>query len=156
VWRVLARAGVRDADLADASQEVFIIVANKLEQLEEGTKVTTWLYGISVRVAANQRRKVARKREELSESPGDSVQADERESPEQAVALAQARRQLVRLLDELSEEQRIVFELFELEELTCPAIAEALGIPLGTAYTRLRAARSAIALKAAELTEAQS
>ena len=153
VWRVLARAGVRDADLKDASQEVFIIVANKLGQLEEGTKVTTWLYGIAVRVAANQRRKVQRKREELTDQPDESIGGDERNSPEQAIVRAQARAQLSKLLDELTPEQRIVFELFELEEMTCQAIADALAIPLGTTYTRLRAARAVLAAKAARLAE---
>jgi RNA polymerase sigma-70 factor (ECF subfamily) len=150
VWRVLARAGVRDADLQDASQEVFIIVANKLGQLDENTKVTTWLHGIAVRVAANQRRKLQRKREDLTSNAGVSLETDERDGPEHAALRARARVLLAELLDALPDEQRTVFELFELEEMTCQAIADTLGIPLGTVYTRLRTARIAIAAKAEE------
>jgi RNA polymerase sigma-70 factor (ECF subfamily) len=150
VWRVLARAGVRDADLKDASQEVFIVVASKLAQLEENTKVTTWLYGITVRVAANARRKVQRKREDLTDEAGFTLVADERESPEQVVERTRARVLLAELLDALPPEQRIVFELFELEEMTCQAIADSLGIPLGTVYTRLRTARLTITARASE------
>lgn len=153
VWRVLTRCGVRDADLKDAAQEVFIVVANKLDQLDEATKLTTWLYGIAIRVGANQRRKTQRKREELTEQPGESLVASD--DPEAAIARAEARVRLAELLEELPAEQRIVFELFELEEMTCPAIADALGIPIGTTYSRLRAARLTLAAKAKLLAEAE-
>jgi RNA polymerase sigma-70 factor, ECF subfamily len=152
VWRVLARAGVRDADLKDALQEVFIVVAGKLDQLETEVKATTWLYGIAVRVAANQRRKVQRKREDLTAAHDETLVAGDGGNPEEIAVRAQARAQLASMLEELPGEQRIVFEMFELEEMACPAIAEALGIPLGTTYTRLRAARAALTARAAELT----
>ncbi len=48
---------------------------------------------------------------------------------------------LWRLLGELDERKREVLILAELEEMTAPEIAEAIGIPLNTAYSRLRAAR---------------
>ncbi len=153
VWRVLARAGVRDADSRDALQEVFIVVAGKLHTLDDETKPTTWLYGIAIRVAANQRRKVQRKREDLTAEHDDTI-ANGAFDPEASLARAEARAQLAEMLDALPPEQRIVFEMFELEEMTCPAIAEALGIPLGTTYTRLRAARTALAAKAAEARDA--
>lgn len=151
VWRVLARAGVRDADLKDASQEVFIIVADKLGQLEPDAKVTTWLYGIAIRVAANQRRKVQRKREDFTGEAAFDETHDEADGPEQIAVRAEARTQLAELLEALVPEQRIVFEMFELEEMTCPDIAKTLGIPLGTTYTRLRAARAAVVESAQRL-----
>jgi RNA polymerase sigma-70 factor (ECF subfamily) len=153
VWRVLARAGVRDADLKDASQEVFIIVANKLDELDEQTKVTTWLFGIAIRVAANQRRKVQRKREDFTSEGTLAATRDHADSPEHIAVRAQARAQLAMLLEGLAPDQRIVFEMFELEEMTCPDIAKVLGIPLGTTYTRLRAARAAVVSGAQRLAE---
>jgi RNA polymerase sigma-70 factor (ECF subfamily) len=45
------------------------------------------------------------------------------------------------ILEELDEPKRDVFQMAELDELTVPEIAELLGIPLNTAYSRLRAAR---------------
>lgn len=146
------RAGVREADLKDASQEVFIIVASKLGQFDEATKMTTWLYGIAVRVAANHRRKVQRKREDLVDSPDETIRAGEDEGPEQRTFRAEALAQLAELLDSLPPDQRVVFELFELEEMSCPAIADALAVPLGTVYTRLRAARATLAVRAQGLT----
>ena len=151
VWRVLARAGVRDADLADATQEVFMVVAKQLGGFDERAKITTWLYGIAIRVGANHRRKVLRKREDFAGDDLDSVRDDDDKNPEQVAVRAETRAQLARALEAITPDQRIVFEMFELEEMTCPAIAETLGIPLGTTYTRLRAARVAFAAHAKRL-----
>lgn len=140
VWRALARSGVRDADLRDATQEVFMVVARKLHEREGTSTLTTWLYGIAVRVAANHRRKAHLRREELTDEPPE--RATKRDDPENALAREQARERLARILDEIPIDQRIVFVMFELEEMPCPAIAAALGIPVGTVYTRLRAARA--------------
>jgi RNA polymerase sigma-70 factor (ECF subfamily) len=41
----------------------------------------------------------------------------------------------------MTEEHRIVFVLFELEQLTTPEIATMLGVPVGTVASRLRRAR---------------
>ncbi|HYJ08959.1 MAG TPA: sigma factor-like helix-turn-helix DNA-binding protein, partial [Polyangiaceae bacterium] len=52
------------------------------------------------------------------------------------------REELDRGLLSLPFEQRTVFVLYELEGFTLPQIGEALGIPLGTATSRLRRARA--------------
>ena len=61
------------------------------------------------------------------------------------VAAAAERRQglelLEGILDEMPIEQRAVFTLFELDAMGGDAIAEALEIPVGTVYSRLRIAR---------------
>ena len=50
---------------------------------------------------------------------------------------------LYQVLGTLDEDKRNVFVLHELEQLGIPEVAEALGINLNTAYSRLRAARAA-------------
>jgi RNA polymerase sigma-70 factor (ECF subfamily) len=52
-------------------------------------------------------------------------------------------RLLASLLDELDEPKREIFTLIEVDELSVPEAADVLGIPLNTAYSRLRAARQA-------------
>lgn len=154
VWRALARSGVWDADLRDATQEVFIVVARKLDEHDGSSSLTTWLYGIAIRVAANYRRKAHRRYEELTDAPSDVLDtagAFDDQTPEAALARAQGRERLALVLEALRPEQRIVFTMFELDEMTCPVIAESLGIPLGTVYTRLRAARAAFELEAQKL-----
>jgi len=48
---------------------------------------------------------------------------------------------LLRALDALSDEQRAVFVLADIEELSAPEIASALDVKLNTVYSRLRSAR---------------
>jgi RNA polymerase sigma-70 factor (ECF subfamily) len=54
-----------------------------------------------------------------------------------------------RLLEELDDAKRAVFVLAELEQMTAPEIALALGTPLNTVYSRLRLARQEFAAAAA-------
>jgi RNA polymerase sigma-70 factor (ECF subfamily) len=52
-----------------------------------------------------------------------------------------ARSEVERALVRISEPKRITFLMAEAEGMTCPEIAEALQIPVGTVWTRLHAAR---------------
>lgn len=155
VWRALARAGVRDADLRDATQEVFLVAARKEAEREGTSTVATWLYGIAVRIAANYRRRGYVRREELvGELPEPSAPVDAHEaSPERAFEREEARVRLAAVLEALPPPLRVVFVMFELEELPCPAIATTLGLPLGTVYTRLRLARAAFVAQVKQLEE---
>jgi RNA polymerase sigma-70 factor (ECF subfamily) len=61
------------------------------------------------------------------------------------LATHEARKVLDRILDELDDDKRAVFVLYEIEELTMAEVAEAIGCPLQTAYSRLHAARKLVA-----------
>jgi RNA polymerase sigma-70 factor (ECF subfamily) len=106
VWRALARSGVRDPDLRDATQEVFLVVARKLGERDGTSALTTWLFGIATRVAANYRRKAHRRREHLTDqvpdAPGDAGDGD----PESGGARAAARVRLAALHAGLPPGQR--------------------------------------------------
>jgi RNA polymerase sigma-70 factor (ECF subfamily) len=141
VWRSLRRLGVPECDVADAVQDVFLVVHRRLGEFEGRSKVTTWLYGICYRVARDRRR-LAHVRRRADDDDG---QVDERADERADVAAAAERRQglalLEGILDEMPIEQRAVFTLFELDGLGGEAIAEMLVIPVGTVYSRLRIAR---------------
>lgn len=139
VWRSLRRLGVREADLPDAVQDVFLVVHRRLGDFRGDSKLTTWLYGICFRVASDRRRLAHVRREVVS----DTLDSLTPEGPDtvDAIALRQARDVLDTILDQMSLEQRAVFTLFELDGLRSEAIAELLEIPLGTVYSRLRLAR---------------
>lgn len=57
------------------------------------------------------------------------------------MASAQAAQQLNEILDSMELEKRAVFVMFEIEGLSCQEIGGIVGIPLGTVYSRLHAAR---------------
>ena len=140
VWRSLRRLGVRESDVADAAQDVFLVVHRRLEEFEGRSKVSTWLYGICYRVARDRRR-LAHVRHHVDDEAAVAERVDEHAD----VAAEAERRQgfalLETILDEMPLEQRAVFTLFELETMSGEEIAAALEIPLGTVYSRLRIAR---------------
>jgi RNA polymerase sigma-70 factor (ECF subfamily) len=67
--------------------------------------------------------------------------ADRSHDPERLLELKQRRQVLDMALDQLPHDQRVVFVLFELEGFSLPEVASSLGIPLGTATSRLRRGR---------------
>lgn len=140
VWRSLRLLGVAPDGLDDAVQEVFLVVHRRLAEFEGRSSVRTWLYAIARRVAGNVRRGASRRgsQESISADLADAHRADPRELAEKA----EAGRLLLDLLGQLTEEQREVFVLVEVEEMSVPEAAEALGMNLNTCYSRLRAARN--------------
>jgi RNA polymerase sigma-70 factor (ECF subfamily) len=138
VWRALQRLGVAQADLDDVLQEVFVVVHKKLRTYDERCKLTTWLFGICVRVASRHRQRAHLHRESLTDTVPESVDVV---TPEQQTSRRQAIAQLELLLSRLSTEKRVTFVMFELERMSCEEIAELTDVPVGTVYSRLHAAR---------------
>jgi RNA polymerase sigma-70 factor (ECF subfamily) len=142
VWLSLQRLGVRDDDIEDLLQEVFVVVHRRLNSFDGSARMTTWLFGICMRVVAAYRRRAFRRREQLAAQVPEQA-TNLGESPEE-VAIAQQRRDRLRaILDALDLEKRAILVMYELDELPCEAIAEILGIPVGTVHSRLHAARKA-------------
>lgn len=142
VWRSLRRLGVREADVADAAQEVFVVVYRKLGEFEGRAKVTTWLFRICMNVARDRQRLAHVRRERFDEDALAQAQDDQSD-----VSAEAERREGLAILEEalnrMDLDQRAVFVLFELEAMTGEDIAQSLQIPLGTVYSRLRLGREA-------------
>jgi RNA polymerase sigma-70 factor, ECF subfamily len=144
VWLTLQRLGVRPSDLEDALQEVFVVVHRRLPTYDRKSKLTSWLFGICLKVAAQFRRRAHLRREEsVGELP--ERQSSPGPSPEQVALELEGRRELERVLDVLEPRQRAVFVMFEIDGLSCVEIASFLDVPLGTVHSRLHAARKAFA-----------
>lgn len=139
VWRCLRSLGVPRAQLDDAAQEVFLVVHRRLDTFEGNSSFRSWLFGILRHVAFNQRRTV--KRKTGRSEPLDSNLRSTAPGPHESAEATEAAAFLERFLAGLEQKKREVFALAVLEELSIPEVSEALGIPLNTAYTRLRRAR---------------
>jgi RNA polymerase sigma-70 factor (ECF subfamily) len=139
VWRYLRALGVPQANADDATQQVFLVAASKVDAIEEGRE-RSFLVGTAHGVAANARRANERRREVHSETEL-SLQVDRALDPEQETESREAVAILDRFLASLPEDLRSVFVLFELEGMTMAAISETLGIPPGTVASRLRRGR---------------
>lgn len=137
VLRSLRRLGVAPADLEDMAHEVFLAVHGKLAVYDPARPLKPWLFAFVFRVASHYRRK-ARRETELQ--PADEPH-DERDLADVALEKEANRRLVLEALDGIELDRRAVFILHELDGIAFPEIASTLGIPLGTAYSRLRLAR---------------
>lgn len=141
VWRSARRLGIPDGAVDDVAQEVFIVVHRKLAEFEGRSSLKTWLFAITRRVVSDHRRRLKRRRPHTP-FPDDRM-ASEGDSPQETVARQEAAMVLHTFLDSLPDEQREVFVLSELEQMTAPEIGEATDVKLNTVYSRLRLARKA-------------
>jgi RNA polymerase sigma-70 factor (ECF subfamily) len=141
VWRSLRRLGVREADADDATQEVFVVAARRLEDVLEDRE-RAFLFGTAVRVCSTRRRMARRHPEDPSGAGDEHVLTAP--NPEELAGLRQAKAELDKILGGLGPELSAVFVLAELEELSVREIAELRGIPEGTVSSRLRVARAKV------------
>jgi RNA polymerase sigma-70 factor, ECF subfamily len=140
VAKFIVRMGVPRADLDDLMQEVFLI-AHKNGGYQPGpAKPTTYLASIAFRLVYTERRK--RKVRAFIELDDTRVgHASAAGDPEASASHKQHLEKLQRALDSLDAEKRAMFILADLQGETVVSIASGLGIPVDTAYSRLRAAR---------------
>jgi RNA polymerase sigma-70 factor, ECF subfamily len=138
VWRALRRLGVQERDCEDVLQEVFLTVHKKLPEFEQRSSLRTWVYGICLRKAQDYRR-LARVTREVGEQ-GRELSASA-PNQEQTLEVNRARALLDSILDQLDDDKRAVFVMFEWEALSMSEVAELVGVPVQTAYARLYAAR---------------
>lgn len=134
VCRTLRRLGVRDADLGDVAQELFISVHDRIGDFDTTRAPKPWLASFAMRFAANYRR-LSRHRVRALGDDAMRVAAPASDGAREARDLVQ------RGLDRLSEERRAVLVLHDLEGLGAPEIAASLEVPLNTVYSRIRLAR---------------
>jgi len=137
VWALLGRLGVPGDSIEDVVQEVFLVLHRRRHEFRGESSVRTWLHGIAIHTARRYRAKLQR----IEHAPVEPEPRARASTPETEVSAQQALRRLDHLLDQLSDEQREVFVLSEIAELSAPEVAKTLGIKLNTVYSRLRLAR---------------
>jgi len=138
VWSSLRRLGVRDEDRDDLTQEVFMTAHDLLADFDATRPFRPWVFAISYRIVLRYRRRLGRARTVSGESeevldPVPSAQAQ--------LEAAEGRALVTRALAGIELSRRAVFIMKEIDGQDVPEIAAALGIPLNTAYSRLRLAR---------------
>jgi RNA polymerase sigma-70 factor (ECF subfamily) len=142
VWRLLRRLGLPEGDADDAAQQVFLVAARRFGDIATGSE-RSFLYRTALHVASKSRRSVERRREDLD--PDVEPEGDATPNPEELLDRRRARAVLDSILDALPLELRVVLVLHEIDELSTSEIAEVVGIPAGTAASRLRRAREVFA-----------
>ena len=139
VIQSIRRLGVNERDVEDVAHEVFLVVHRRLGSYDSSRALRPWLFGIAYRAASDFRRLARHHREVIS----DKVEAEDgARSLEDQLFAHQARDIVLRALDALEIDRRAVFVMCDIDGTPVPEIASSLGIPLNTAYSRLRLARA--------------
>src|SRR5262245_11892578 len=146
VWRTLRRLGLGPEQAADATQQAFLIAAERLDDIRQGSE-RAFLFGTALRLARTAYR--TGRRWQLEDDMDHRADAGSR--LEELVDRRRAVEVADRVLAQMDPTLLTVFVLFEIEGLSTPEIAELVGVPLGTAASRLRRAREAFRAAASRL-----
>ena len=130
------------SDASDTLQEVFEVAQRRLSDFRGDAQLTTWLYSITIRVVSSRRRK-ARVRELLflQAKAEFELDAQSTETPADSLHRQQATRIVYAVLDKLSERDRTLLILFELERLPTSEIATILELTENNVSVSLHRAR---------------
>jgi len=152
LWRLLRRLGIAEGDTDDAVQEVVLVLARKLDQVEVGCE-RSFVLSTAVRIASGFRRALRNRREVGADESGLAEFESSELDPEAFAQKQCLRAVLQQVLNQMPMELRTVFVLYELEELTMIEIAKTLELPPGTVASRLRRSRELFESLGARATE---
>jgi len=141
--RLLGRIGVDTADLDDALQDTFVVAHKKLGGFDGRSRIRTWLTGIALRVASQNRRRAMARR--LGRVWMDAPSPSPAPTPEDLAEISRGRPVLREILAGIGERKRSVFVLYEVEGMEGDEIARTLGCSVNTVWSRLRHARAEFA-----------
>lgn len=140
VLRMVRRLGVRECDVDDVAQEVFVVLHRRQADYRPEIAARSWIFGIVRRTVANYLRRAHLRHEVPTELEPESSA----ELADEALQRGRDRALLERALSALDLDKREVFVLFELEGMDMRDVAALVGCPLKTAYSRLYAARETV------------
>lgn len=142
IWRAVRALGVDEAAAADVTQEVFVIAHRRLDAYDAAAgSLRSWLYGIARHVALHHHRSVGRKDPRRLAPAADEATPAGALDPEEQLRREEARGFVEGFLAGLDDRHREVFVLHDVEGLSAAAIADVVGVPINTVYSRLRRAR---------------
>ena len=145
----------------DLSQEVFLKVFHALKTFRKASSLKTWIYRITTNMSLNRlkglRRRMHHRQVSIDERasidlpPLSETLATGSPGPDAGIRSAQIQERMQQALDELSEEQKAVVILRDVEGLRYEEIAETLGINIGTVKSRLARGRYSMQEKLRDL-----
>jgi RNA polymerase sigma-70 factor (ECF subfamily) len=136
ILRTLQRLGVDPRDVEDMAHDVFVILRRTWHEYDPTRSLRPYIFGIVFRLTKSHRRRHWR------EVPFTLVDApDHAPYPDDALDAARARALVLESLQRIALPRRVVLVMHDLDEIPMREVAATLGIPLFTAYSRLRKAR---------------
>jgi RNA polymerase sigma-70 factor (ECF subfamily) len=135
IRRFVDRATAEAEDVDDLVHATFLAATKSAARYDGRSSCRPWLVGIAAQLLRRRRRALGGLFAVLSSFGRARVASVD---PRPAL---QARSDVERALAGISEPKRVALLMAEVEGLSCEEIAAALGIPIGTVWTRLHAAR---------------
>ncbi len=140
---------VRDeAEARDLVQNAFIKAYQSLDSFRLDSAFYTWIYRIAMNLAIDSCRKRRRRKTgsfdeavAARDEDGEMLELHHTDGPAEALQRKELRQRIFAAMEELTEEQREVLMLREVEGLSYAEISETMGIPEGTVMSRLFYAR---------------
>ena len=131
----------------DLCQDTWVRVYEKLAVFDPGRSFSGWLFTIHRNLCLSYLRRPARRREESLAGPDGLVRdwPDARPGPAELFERRETVRRVRAALPELSDRQREVFALVDLEQMDQQEAARVLGMTHATLRTTLHAARRRLA-----------
>lgn len=136
VWRLMGA----DADHDDLVQQVFFRILTSVHRLRDPERLEGWVRAVTVNTVRAELRRRSLRRLLWWQIPETNVHGDLAREVEARDLVYRS----LEVLEKLPAQERIVFGLVHLEDLTLPEVAEACGFSLMTAKRRLAAARRRI------------
>jgi RNA polymerase sigma-70 factor, ECF subfamily len=137
-WRVVGKLGVPSHAIDDVVQEVWLVVHRRLPSFEGRATLESWLFGVSLNVARNQRRSDRRRQRHLPEPPGEDASFN----PERIREGQEAWERVERFLYTLDDQRRAIFSHQLIQNCSALETAEAIGVDVLTVYRQVRHLRS--------------
>lgn len=135
----------------DLAQECFVHLLAGIGGYRYPRPFKPWLYTIAINACRDYAKQAYVRRVEPRPAPGEDAPSADTDRPDNVLEFNEARRAVLLALDRLTQIQREIVVLHLYQELTLTEAAEALGIPVGTAKSRLAAALQSLrSLLAAE------
>jgi RNA polymerase sigma-70 factor, ECF subfamily len=137
VYVLATHSKLGESSPEDVVQEAFIQAYRRLGSLREPDRFAAWLSQIAIRVCGRLRKRAARSK---TVPVKDAAVSGSLESPEREAERRESRRQVRAAVADLDDHYRLVVILRFFEGMSCQDIADQLGEPVGTIWTRLHRA----------------
>ena len=149
VYNVALRMMGHSEDAKDLSQEVFLKAYKNIQNFDERSAFSTWLYRITTNTCIDEMRRRKGKHtysleEELENEEGSMQRqiADTGDTPEESLLREEKKSEILQALDTLSAEHRTAIVLRDIRGLHYEDISEIMELPLGTVKSRISRARN--------------
>jgi RNA polymerase sigma-70 factor (ECF subfamily) len=157
VFRILLRMLGRREEAEDMAQEVFVQVFKAVGTFRGDSRLSTWIYRITVNLCKNRLKYLRRRKSEAQDeyealaehaelSAGSGMTSGDIARPDQMAEGHQLERALQSCILELEPDFREVLILRDVEDLTYEELCQVTGLPEGTVKSRLHRARAMLKL----------